>query len=282
MNKIIPHFFIGNYMNNIASFQEFIWNFYAQNKRDFAWRHVDNPYYVVVSELMLQQTQTHRVINKYEEFIAAFPTLESLAASSLRDVLSVWQGLGYYRRARFLHQLAQIVVNEYGGKLPQDTKTLQTLPGIGAGTAGSVGAFAFNQPTVFIETNIRTVFIHCFFRDKVGVTDKELLPLIAASVDQNNPREWYYALMDYGVWCKSQQVNPSRKSAHYTKQSKFEGSDRQIRAKILKLITLKETIAHHDILKVVDQDIDRVEKIINKLIDEDFIKKTINGIYSVA
>jgi A/G-specific adenine glycosylase len=267
---------------NIAAFREFIWNFYEQNKRDFAWRHVENPYYVLVSELMLQQTQTHRVINKYEEFIAAFPTLQSLAASSLRDVLSVWQGLGYYRRARYLHQLAQIVVNEHGGVLPQDEATLQTLPGIGPGTAGSIGAFAFNQPTVFIETNIRTVFIHCFFQDTIGVTDKELFPLIAAAVDHDNPREWYYALMDYGVWCKSRQINPSRKSAHYTKQSKFEGSDRQIRAKILKLITEKETATHADILHVINKDTDRVERIIDKLVAEDFIKKTINGIYSIA
>ena|SRR5438445_846811 len=267
---------------NIAAFREFIWNFYEQNKRDFAWRNIDNPYYVVVSELMLQQTQTHRVINKYEEFIAAFPTFKSLATSSLRDVLNVWQGLGYYRRARYLHQLAQIVVNEYGGILPQDTKILQTLPGVGPGTAGSIGAFAFNQPTVFIETNIRTVFIHCFFRDKIDVTDKELLPLIAASVDYDNPREWYYALMDYGVWCKSQQTNPSRKSAHYIKQSKFEGSDRQIRAKILKLVAEQETVTHYDIIRIIDKDHDRVEKIIHKLISEDFIKKAINGIYSVT
>ena len=190
-------------MNQIAAFKEFIWDFYHQNKRDFAWRHVDNPYYVVVSEIMLQQTQTHRVITKYEEFIGAFATFESLAAASLRDVLTVWQGLGYYRRARFLHQLAQIVVNEYNGVLPQDPKILQTLPGIGPNTAGSICAFAFNKEVVFIETNIRTVFIDSFFRDKENVTDKELLPLITMTLDQENPREWYYALMDYGVFLKS-------------------------------------------------------------------------------
>jgi len=268
-------------MDTTAAFREFIWNFYAHNKREFAWRHVKNPYYVLVSEVMLQQTQTHRVVLKYEQFIAAFPNFELLAASSLRDVLSVWQGLGYYRRARYLHQLAQIVVNEYDGVLPQDEKILQTLPGIGPGTAGSIGAFAFNKPTIFIETNIRAVFIHSFFRDKIGVTDKELLPLIAATVDHDNPREWYYALMDYGVWCKAQQHNPSRKSAHYTKQSKFEGSDRQIRAQILKLITEKETVTHDDILTIVNKDVVRVEKIIHKLIAEHFIEKTINGIYSL-
>lgn len=269
-------------MSTITQFKEFIWNFYWQNKRDFAWRNIDNSYYVVVSEIMLQQTQTSRVVTKYEEFIAAFPTFHDLACASLRDVLSVWQGLGYYRRARFLHQLSQKVVNEYAGILPQNPKILQTFPGIGPGTAGSICAFAFNQPTVFIETNIRTVFIHSFFRDKNNVSDKELLPLIAQTVDHENPREWYYALMDYGVLLKSCQINPSRKSAHYTKQSKFEGSDRQIRAKILKLITEKEKILHKDILNIINQDIERIEKIIDQLIAEDFIKKTINGIYFVA
>ena len=181
-----------------------------------------------------------------------------------------------------MHQLAQIVVNEHGGVLPQDQHLLETLPGIGPDTAGSIGAFAFNKPTVFIETNIRTVFIHCFFKDTVGVTDKELLPLIAASVDHDNPREWYYALMDYGVWCKSQHINPSRKSAHHTKQSKFEGSDRQIRARIVKLIAEKEELSHHEILSAVNKDVARVEKIIDKLIGEDFIKKSVNGVYSIT
>jgi len=269
-------------MNKIAAFREFIWDFYHHNRRDFAWRNIDNPYHILVSEMMLQQTQTHRVITKYEDFIAVFPSLESLAASSLRDVLSVWQGLGYYRRARYLHQLAQIVVNEYGGVLPEDSKILQTLPGIGAGTVGSLSAFAFNKPAVFIETNIRTVFIHCFFQDKVDVADKELLQLIAATVDHDNPREWYYALMDYGVWCKSQHINPSRKSAHYAKQSKFEGSDRQIRAKIIKLIMEKEILAHQDMVTIINKDVERVEKIIDKLVAEGFIKKSINGIYSIV
>ena len=258
-------------MNEIVSFKEFIWDFYHKNKRDFAWRNTDNPYYILVSEIMLQQTQTHRVINKYEEFIAAFPTVESLAAASLRDVLHVWQGLGYYRRARFLHQSAQKVVTEYAGMLPQDPKLLQTFPGIGPNTAGSVCAFAFNAPTLFIETNIRAVYIHSFFRDKTGVTDKELLPLIAATLDYDNPREWYYALMDYGVFLKLNTTNPSRKSVHHVKQSKFEGSDRQIRAKILKHIVKNEKVSHQNILAHVSGDAVRVEKIMDQLLHEGFI-----------
>ena len=269
-------------MHNIAAFKEFIWDFYHTNKRDFAWRNIENPYCILISEIMLQQTQTSRVVTKYEEFITAFPNFYALASASLRDVLSVWQGLGYYRRARFLHQLAQVVVNEHAGILPQDPKILQTFPGIGPNTAGSICAFAYNQHTIFIETNIRTVFIDAFFHDKTDVTDKQLLPLIVQSVDQENPREWYYALMDYGVFLKARQANPSRKSAHYSKQSKFEGSDRQIRAKVLKLIVNQKSVTHQDILKTIGKDIERVERIVDQLLAEVFIKKSINGIYSVA
>jgi len=267
-------------MNIIEQFKEFIWHFYHENKRDFAWRNTNNPYHILVSEIMLQQTQTYRVSIKYEEFIAAFPTLESLAQAQLRDVLSVWQGLGYYRRARFLHQLAQKVIDEYAGVLPHDPQILQTLPGIGPNTAGSIGAFAFNCPTVFIETNIRAVFIHSFFHDRTDVSDKEIMPLVAATVDQDNPREWYYALMDYGVFLKSRTVNPSRNSAHYTKQSKFEGSDRQLRAKILKLIVNSGSVSHHEILRHISEDGARIEKMIDQLVAEGFIK-AINNLYVV-
>jgi len=268
-------------MSSIEFFKAFIWDFYRDNRRSFTWRNIDNPYHVLVSEIMLQQTQTYRVIAKYEEFIEAFPTFQKLASASLRDVLDVWQGLGYYRRARYLHQIAQIIIEKYAGLLPNDPVILQTLPGIGAGTAGSIAAFAFNKPTVFIETNIRSVFIHCFFRDKAKISDKELLPLIAATVDYTNPREWYYALMDYGVWCKSQQVNPNRKSAHYTKQSKFKGSDRQLRATILRLIVEKRAVSQEDIIHCKPTESIRIEKIIQQLINENLIKKNKDDVYSI-
>lgn len=269
-------------MNKIEHFQQFIWDFYSSNSREFAWRHIEDPYYVLVSEIMLQQTQTHRVIAKYEEFLAAFPTIQTLAAASLRDVLSVWQGLGYYRRARYLHQLAIIVVNEYGGIIPADPIALQKMPGLGAATASSICAFAFNMPTIFIETNIRTVYIHLFFQGQSDVKDKELMPLIAATVDQKNPREWYYALMDYGVYLKSQYTNPSRKSAHYNKQSKFEGSDRQIRASILKLITTKNIVHEVDLFQVINKEKDRVERILSTLESEQFIRKNSHNTYTIV
>ena len=267
-------------MNNIESFKRFIWDFYHHNKREFAWRKTTNPYHIVVSEIMLQQTQTYRVETKYEEFIAEFDCFHTLAQASLRDVLNVWQGLGYYRRARFLHQLANIVVYEHKAFLPADPKILETFPGIGKATASSICAFAFNQPTVFIETNIRAVFIHSFFKDKNDVTDKELFPFIAATVDADNPREWYYALMDYGVWLKAKTINPSKKSKHYTTQSKFEGSDRQLRAKILKYITQQGYVTHSEVLSFIQFD-PRVDKIINDLIREGFIQKNSHNIYCI-
>jgi A/G-specific adenine glycosylase len=186
----------------------------------------------VISEIMLQQTQTYRVEPKYQAFLAALPTIQDLAHADLRTVLTLWQGLGYNRRGKFLHMLAQEVMRKHEGVIPDTPELLVQLPGIGKATAGSICAFAFNKPTVFIETNIRTVFLYHFFAGQQGVDDRELFPLVAATVDQENPREWYYALMDYGVHLKKSLPNPSRSSKHHVIQSKFEGSDRQIRGAI--------------------------------------------------
>ena len=217
----------------IRDFQKLVWGFYKANGRDFVWRRTTNPYHIVVSEIMLQQTQTSRVAEKFPEFLKKFPTFKTLAASTPAEVILVWQGLGYNRRALFLRELARTVVSEYKGKLPQDPEELIKLPGIGKNTAGSVAAFAFNAPTVFIETNIRSVFLHHFFPGQTNIPDSDLIPLIAASVHQDNPREWYWALMDLGVFIKKSQPNPSRASKHHTKQSKFIGSKRQVRGAIL-------------------------------------------------
>jgi len=258
------------------SFQQFIWDFYKKNGRPFAWRNIEDPYCVVVSEIMLQQTKKHRVEKKYDAFIEAFPTFKDLAEGSLRDVLSLWQGLGYNRRAKALYTIAQKVMNEFDGVLLQSPEILQTFPGIGAATAGSICAFAFNMPTVFIETNVRAVFLHHFFAHKEGVKDQELFPLIAQAVDQDNPREWYYALMDYGVMLKKQHANPNKRSAHYTTQSKFEGSDRQIRGIILKLLTTKSSMSFVQLASGIDREPQRIEKILKQLCGEQFIQERKN------
>lgn len=201
------------------------------------WRETRDPYRIVVSEVMLQQTQVPRVLEKYGAFIKLFPTVRKLALAPLRDVLAAWQGLGYNRRALALKRLAIEVTARHDGRIPSDREALEKLPGIGPATAGSILAFAFNKPSVFIETNIRSVYIHHFFRDRAGVRDEELLPYVEKTLDRKNPREWYYALMDYGVYLKSRMPNPSRKSVHYRKQSHFEGSDRQARGHVLRMLT---------------------------------------------
>lgn len=223
-------------------FTETVWGYYAKYGRDLPWRQPEadgsfDPYKILVSEIMLQQTQASRVISKYQEFLQLFPNVESLADSRLGDVLRAWQGLGYNRRAKFLWQAAQMVVTEFGGLFPKDQKELTKLPGVGINTAGAICAYAFNLPVVFVETNIRSVYIHHFFTDQGGIDDKQLIPIIIETLDHENPREWYWALMDYGSHLKTKHGNSARASKHYVKQSKFEGSRRQIRGQVLRLLS---------------------------------------------
>ncbi len=254
----------------LKKFQKEIWNYYRAYGREMPWRNIDDPYRIVLSEIMLQQTQVDRVRPKYEAFLAKFPTLESLASAPLSEVLIAWQGLGYNRRAKFLKAMAEQVVSTHGGRFPDDPQVLRELPGIGPGTAGSIAAFVHNKPVAFIETNIRRVYIHFFFKDREAVVDKEILPLVEATVDHKNSREWYYALMDYGALLAKTQVNPNRRSKHYAKQSKFEGSDRQIRGRILKEL-MPGPKAKGDLVTSLGVAIGKCEEIIQRLADEGFI-----------
>lgn len=258
-------------IQEIDSFKELVWNYYHQNKRSFVWRETITPYYVLVSEIMLQQTQTDRVAVKFPPFIERFPTIQSLAAAPWHDVLLLWKGLGYNRRALNLQKTAQKLVAQHDGEVPDLPALLEECPGIGPATARSIIAFSYNKPTVFIETNVRAVFIHHFFRDKEAVHDKELFPLIEAATDQDNPREWYYALMDYGVMLKKQFKNPSRKSVHHTKQSKFQGSDRQLRGKILELLLSIKKVPREELPSLLIADYERLNKIIDQLVAEHLI-----------
>jgi A/G-specific adenine glycosylase len=223
-----------------AEVRDFQRNIYAEYRlhggRDLPWRKTRNPYRILVSEFMLQQTQVARVIERYEPFLRRFPDFESLARAPLRDVLRAWSGLGYNRRALHLRETARIVVSEHGGKLPADVDRLRSLPGVGRATASAVAAFAFGRAHPFIETNIRTVFIHHFFRRRKRVSDEELYPFVEQTLDHGDPRAWFYALMDYGVALKKDYPNPSRKSAHHTRQGRFEGSDRQARGMIVRAL----------------------------------------------
>ncbi len=221
----------------VQKFRRTVYGYYKTHKRMLPWRDIDDPYRVLVSEIMLQQTQASRVLVYYDVFVRRFPTIAALSRAPLRDVLTAWQGLGYNRRALSLKKIADIVMMRHAGKIPLTLEALEGLPGIGKATAAEVYVFSLDKPAVFIETNIRSVFIRSFFPARTRVVhDKTLAPLVSQTLDRRNPRQWYYALMDYGVFLKKHYPNPSRKSAHYRRQSRFEGSRRQLRGRILTLL----------------------------------------------
>ena len=230
------------------TFTDVVWTHYRERGRRFPWREDLTPYRVLVSEIMLQQTQTTRIETRFGQFLERFPTLEALATASLESVLGEWQGLGYNRRGKYLFETARIIRQDYAGVVPKEPDTLRTLPGIGAYTAASIPCFAYNLPTVFIETNIRTVYLHHFFPEVQGVDDKDILALIARDVDRAHPREWYYALMDYGAYLKETVGSLNHQSKHYRRQSKFAGSNRQVRATLLKqLLSRPHTLSELEV-----------------------------------
>lgn len=230
--------------------------------RDLPWRRTRDPYQIWLSEVMLQQTQVPRVEQRMPAWLERFPSVEALAAASAADVLEAWQGMGYNRRALALHEASRQIVDRYDGVFPHDAAELRALPGIGPATTQGIRAFAFDLPGVYLETNVRTVFLHHFFPDVPGVPDRELIPLIeaacpaapAGSADagdadddsagryavpqdaEDTPRNWYYALLDYGAYLKKTVPNPSRRSAGHVRQSRFEGSRRQKRAEVVRML----------------------------------------------
>ncbi|GHU28491.1 endonuclease III [Spirochaetia bacterium] len=217
--------------DRINAFQELL---SAQLIRDFPWREGATPWGVMVSEFMLQQTQTARVVSYFERWIERWPTPESLEAASLEDALCEWSGLGYNRRCRYLCECARILTHYHHGTVPDRPEHLERLPGIGHYTAGAIAAFAYNYPALFIETNIRAALLYFFFPEQEAVPDSALYPILEQAINRNDPRHWYWALMDYGAALKKTVENPGRKSSHYSRQSPFAGSFRQIRGALIK------------------------------------------------
>ena len=141
----------------IPQFQHIILAWHKTNRKDLPWRKTKNPYKILVSEMMLQQTQISRVLPKYKEFLKEFSSLKTLAKAPQSKLLKTWQGLGYWRRALYLQETAKIIEKECQGKFPRDPAVLEALPGIGPYTARALACFAFNSKEAFIDTNIRRV-----------------------------------------------------------------------------------------------------------------------------
>ncbi len=229
----------------IPAFQKMILVWYrAYGRHDLPWRHTRDPYHILVSEIMLQQTQVDRVISKYKSFLKKFPSAVRLANVSIPVLLKEWKGLGYNRRALFLQRAAQKIIHEYDGIFPRDIDFIQSLPGVGHYTARAVAVFSFNSPEIFIETNIRRIFIHFFFKGKEEVTDEDILPFVKRALWKKDPHAWYSALMDYGAVAMKSIPNPNKKSAHYVRQSRFEGSPRYARAKLVSYLLGKKNGDH--------------------------------------
>ncbi len=261
----------------IKKFQKTILGFYDAHKRDaLPWRKSIAPYKIWISEVMLQQTQVDRVIEFFHNWMKLFPSVTSLASASQSDVLRAWKGLGYNSRALRLKQSAQMIVEKYHGKFPKNYHDILELPGIGPYTAGAISAFAYNQKTVIIETNIRRVFIHHFFNDKNHVHDRDILDLVTQTLPTENFQRWYWALMDYGSYlAKIEKENPNRKSRHYTKQKKFIGSDRQMRGRVLDLLLVTRKMSIETVEKKVSDlstDSERVEGVLVGLEKDGFIE----------
>ena len=287
---------------DIRGFQETVWDYYRQHGRDLPWRTPKpdgsfDPYKILVSEVMLQQTQVNRVIQKYREFLNVFPDASSLARAPLSRVLIAWSGLGYNRRAKYLHEAAKQLVRI---SRPWTIDDLVACKGIGHNTAAAVVTYAYNLPVVFIETNIRTVFIHHFFSDRTEISDQEILPLIEKAllvgegkeqpdrriysatgamrktVGLSHCREWYWALMDYGSMLKRTIGNASRMSKHYTRQSTFEGSLRQIRGQVLRHLG-ENSYTQEELSQLVSDD--RLSAALDTLLAEGLISTRRGRIY---
>ena len=286
--------------DSLKQFEKLVLTRGCELYRNLAWRNTYDPYAIWISEVMLQQTQVKRVEGRWQRWMLQYPTVEALAKADIADVVEEWQGMGYNRRALYLHKAANIIASEFD-EFPHDTKALESLPSIGPSTAAGIKAFAFNEHSVYLETNVRTVFLHELFPDAEEVPDKVLIPYVSQTcpADASNPdvtpKSWYYALLDYGAYLKKIVPNPSRRSKSYNKQSKFEGSHRQKRAEVLRVMIDGRAAGEccmpldklHGVLNSIEVSNGRqavrtseFNKIIDELVREGFIQEN-NGIITI-
>lgn len=278
-------------MRNIKQFQRYILNWYRKNNRDhLPWRvtktRAVNPYEIFVSEMMLQQTQVTRVLEKYARFLEAFPTILYLAKAPLEKVLRVWQGMGYNRRARFLKEAAEIIVKNHKGVIPSEPEILRALPGIGPYTAGAIACFAHNKPVTFLDTNIRKTLLKWFFyttdynklpRQKID--DRELLKIAENVCYKKNPRRWHYALMDYGALVLNNKPELLKRVKSYHRQPRFAGSTRYWRSQIVKYLLQYEQASGEELQALVSGEI---QPLLSSLARDGLVEASSPGLYCIC
>lgn len=265
----------------VEKFRQIIRDYYQRFGRTMPWRETRDPYAILVSEIMLQQTQVSRVVPKYQAFLARWPDIGALAAADLRQVLALWQGLGYNRRGQALHRSARIVRDKFSGTVPAGTAELSDLPGVGPATASAVRSFAYDIPAVYLETNVRRVYLHFFFCRNPRVTDRELLAVASTALDTADSRSWNFALMDYGVFLKEERPNDNKRSATYSRQSRFEGSDRQIRGRVVAYLVDHGESPQSDLIEALPFERDRILRCAEGLAREGMIAESPGG-YAIA
>ncbi len=257
--------------NKVQAFQDKVFNWWKDNKRDLPWRKTTNPYYILISEIMLQQTQVNRTIEKYNEFIERFSTLEILAEAKTADVLRYWSGLGFNRRALWLHDAAKQIMEK--GFFPKTPEELLKLKGIGPYTSRSILIFAFNENLATIDTNIRRILIaENFAEDKAQ--EKELFKIATKLLPIGRSRDWHNALMDYG----SQELTATRTGIKpASKQSKYKSSKRFYRGIIVKYFTRKEKADAIEIAKNCEIPLEQLDEILQSLQKDGLIKEEDNN-----
>lgn len=276
---LVPPF--GHDRPSLHSFVQFILGFYKQYGRTFAWRQTSDAYRILLSEVMLQQTQTTRVQPKYTLFLSIWPDFEALAKTSLDELLFHWKGLGYNRRALNLLKSAR-ATEAWNWTIPNDRTIIASLPGVGKATTAALLSFCYNERAIYLETNIRRVLLHCFYPESMGIADKELELLLAKLCDEvDDYKTWYYALMDYGVLLKTLVPNANVRSAHYSKQGKFENSNRQIRGQLIHLLSDTGPKQAEVILQLLSRfEEERVMDCLDQLKAEGFVQET-EQVYSI-
>ena len=263
----------------IRKFQTMILTWWKTHRRDLPWRKTHDPYKILVSEIMLQQTQVSRGLPKYIEFLEVFPTVEKLAGAKTSSVLRIWKGMGYNRRALYLQNTAKKVVLDYNGIFPNTEQQLTTLSGVGKYTARAIMVFAFAIDIAVVDTNIRQIITHFFF-DDAPQPEKSIQEVADQLMPKGKAWEWHQALMDYGAIALERNEKRSIKK----KSKPFKETNRYFRGRLLDLVyekQWKEADLMSEMVKKFGKDKEFMEEIINGMSKDGLIVCSKTGIISL-